>query len=167
MHWYQDECNYITFMCFMVTMVTKRVYTRLSFLFSFVLIYFPHFEKIKVGLCDLLAVSVYAPINFWMREPLFMKFGMYIMALVPISTAYFVNPSCQTVCLYFYYLFNCNWVLARWHVYFLNFATAPPIVARQRLRPTLLLDHSLVNTSQNTHTQIEEFLDASFSMQSM
>jgi hypothetical protein len=41
-----------------------------------------------------------------------MKFGKYIMAPEPISTAYFMNPSNQSVCLYVY----------------------PPIVARQRLQ---------------------------------
>jgi hypothetical protein len=45
-----------------------------------------------------------------MAEPIFMKLGMYIMAPEPISTAYFINPSHQSVCLY----------------------VSPPIVARQR-----------------------------------
>jgi hypothetical protein len=35
-----------------------------------------------------------------MSEPNFMKLGMYIMAPEPISTAYFINPSHQFVCLY-------------------------------------------------------------------
>jgi hypothetical protein len=50
-----------------------------------------------------------------MPEPIFMKPGMYIMAPEPISTAYFINPSHQSVCLYVY----------------------SPIVARQRLGKTL------------------------------
>jgi hypothetical protein len=41
-------------------------------------------------------------INFWMPEPVFMKVAMYIMALQSISTAYFINPSRQPVCLYVY-----------------------------------------------------------------
>jgi hypothetical protein len=32
-----------------------------------------------------------------MPEPVFMKFGMYIMAPEPLSTAYFINPSHQSV----------------------------------------------------------------------
>jgi hypothetical protein len=59
----------------------------------------------KVGSCDLLAVcvSVYSPnINLWMIEQIFMKFGMYIMAPEPISTAHVINPSHQFVCLYVY-----------------------------------------------------------------
>jgi hypothetical protein len=48
---------------------------------------FPYFEKIKVGLWDhhAICVSVYPPppINFWMPGPIFMKLGMYIMALIP------------------------------------------------------------------------------------
>jgi hypothetical protein len=40
-----------------------------------------------------------------------MKLGMYIMASEPISAAYLINPSHQSVCLYVY----------------------PPIVARQQL----------------------------------
>jgi hypothetical protein len=31
-----------------------------------------------------------------------MRLGMYIMAPEPISTAYFINPSHQSVCLYVY-----------------------------------------------------------------
>jgi hypothetical protein len=50
-------------------------------------------------------------INFWMVEPISMKLGMYIMASEPMSTAYFINPSHQSVYLYVY----------------------PPIVTRQRL----------------------------------
>jgi hypothetical protein len=42
------------------------------------------------------------PINFWMAEPVFMQLGMYIMAPEPISTAYFINPCHQSVCLYVY-----------------------------------------------------------------
>jgi hypothetical protein len=49
--------------------------------------------------------------NFWMPEPVFMEFSMYLMAPEPISMAYFLNPSHQCVCLYVY----------------------PPIIARQRL----------------------------------
>jgi hypothetical protein len=52
------------------------------------------------------------PINFWMSKQILMKLGMYIIAPEPISTAYFINPSHQSVCLYVY----------------------PHIVARQRQR---------------------------------
>jgi hypothetical protein len=37
-----------------------------------------------------------------MAEPIFIKLGMYIMALEPISTVYFINSSHQSVCLYVY-----------------------------------------------------------------
>jgi hypothetical protein len=37
-----------------------------------------------------------------MREPMFMILGMYIMEPEPISTAYFINTSHQSVCLYVY-----------------------------------------------------------------
>jgi hypothetical protein len=37
-----------------------------------------------------------------MPEPVVMKLGLYIMAPGPISTAYFINPSHQSVCLYVY-----------------------------------------------------------------
>jgi hypothetical protein len=72
-----------------------------------------------------------------MPEPIYMKLGMYIMTSEPISTAYFINPSHQSVCLYVYL----------------------PIVARQRLGGN-------VTTATNTHAKIEELLDASFSMRS-
>jgi hypothetical protein len=75
------------------------------------------------------------PINFWMPEPIFMKLGIYIVVSELISTAYFINPSHQSVCLYVY----------------------PPIVARQRLDKN-------VTEANNTHATIKELLDASFSV---
>jgi hypothetical protein len=44
-----------------------------------------------------------------MAEPIFMKLGMYIMAPEPISTAYFINPSRQSVCLYVYPRIVASW----------------------------------------------------------
>jgi hypothetical protein len=66
-----------------------------------------------------------------MAEPIYMKLGTYIMAPEPISTAYFINPSHQSVCLY---------------VYSLN-------VARQWLSKN-------VTVAMNTHATIKELLDA-------
>jgi hypothetical protein len=63
---------------------------------------------------------------------------MYIMAPELISTAYFINPSHQSVCLYVYLL----------------------IVACQRLGTN-------VTAVTNTRAAIEELLDASFSMRSV
>jgi hypothetical protein len=40
------------------------------------------------------------PINSWMPEPIFMTFGLYIMAPEPIPTAYLITPSHQSACLY-------------------------------------------------------------------
>jgi hypothetical protein len=88
----------------------------------------------KVGLCDLHALRVSSPINFWMAGPIFLKFGMYIMIPDFISTADFINPSHQSVCLLLY-------------VY-------SPIVARQRLPKNF-------TAATNTHPTIE-LLDASF-----
>jgi hypothetical protein len=73
-----------------------------------------------------------------MAEPIFMKRGMYIMAREHISTAYFINPSHQSVCLYVY----------------------PRVIARQRLGKN-------VTAETNTHETIEELSDASFSMRSV
>jgi hypothetical protein len=69
-----------------------------------------------------------------MPEPIYLELGMYIMAPEPISAAYFINPSHQSVCLYVY----------------------PRIVARQRLGKS-------VTTETNTDAAIEELLDL-FSM---
>jgi hypothetical protein len=66
-----------------------------------------------------------------------MKNGMYIVAPEPVSTAYFINSSYQSVSLYVY-----------------------PIVASQQLG-------KIVTTATNTQATIEEFLDESFSMRSM
>jgi hypothetical protein len=64
-----------------------------------------------------------------------MKLGVYIMAPEPVSTAYFLNPSHQPVCLY----------------------VNPSIVARQRLGKN-------VTAATNTHVPIEELLGMSFCM---
>jgi hypothetical protein len=67
-----------------------------------------------------------------MPEPIFMKLCMYIMEPEPISTAYFINPSQKSVCLYVY----------------------PPFVARQRLGTN-------VTAATNTHA-MEELLARRF-----
>jgi hypothetical protein len=67
-----------------------------------------------------------------------MKLGMYIIAPELISTAYFINLSHQSVCLYTY----------------------PHIVARQRLGKNVI-------AATNTHATIEELLEASFSVRSV
>jgi hypothetical protein len=71
-----------------------------------------------------------------MPEPIFMKLDMYNMAPEPTSTAYFINPSHLLVCLY----------------------VSPPIVARQRFGKNII-------AAANTHSTIEEMLDASFFFQ--
>jgi hypothetical protein len=45
-----------------------------------------------------LCVCVPPFINFWMPELIFIKLRMYIMAPETISTAYFINPSPQSLC---------------------------------------------------------------------
>jgi hypothetical protein len=59
----------------------------------------------------------------------------YILTTEPISTAYFINPTHQSVCLYVY----------------------PTIFDRQRLGKNF-------TSATNTHATIDKLLDASFSM---
>jgi hypothetical protein len=66
-----------------------------------------------------------------------LKLGMYIMAPEPISTAYFINPSHQSFCLYVY----------------------PPLVARQHLGKSF-------TAARNTYA-IEDLLDSSLCMRSV
>jgi hypothetical protein len=48
-------------------------------------------------------VSLWIPvINFWLSPLIFMKFGVYVMAPEPNSTACLINPSYQSMCLYVY-----------------------------------------------------------------
>jgi hypothetical protein len=94
------------------TLYEVRHYDSAPSSYIFLLAYFPYFEKIKVGLWNLHPVCVSHPINYWMPEPIFMKCGMYIIALELRSTACFLNPSNLSMCLYMY----------------------PIIVARQRQR---------------------------------
>jgi hypothetical protein len=108
----------------------------------FSLAYFP-----KVDLWILHAVCASPTINFWMPEPIFMKLGVYIHITVPkpISTAHFINPSQQSVCLY---------------VHPLSLLGKNPLnVARQWLGKN-------VTMTMNTHTT-EELSDALFSMWSV
>jgi hypothetical protein len=72
-----------------------------------------------------------------MSEPIFMKLGTDIMALEAISTAYFINPSHQSVSLYAYPLFG----------------------ARQRFNRN-------INSAKNTHAKYE-LLEELFSIRSV
>jgi hypothetical protein len=55
----------------------------------------------KLGLYNLHpSVCVSLPNNFWLTETIFMKLGMYVMAATPISTAYYINPFHESVCLW-------------------------------------------------------------------
>jgi hypothetical protein len=65
------------------------------------------------------------------NKAIFIKLGMYIMAPEPISMAYFINPSHQSVCLYVY----------------------PPIIARQQLGKN-------ISRAMNTLATIGVLLDA-------
>jgi hypothetical protein len=67
-----------------------------------------------------------------------MKICKYIMTAEPISTAYFINPSHQSVCLYVCTL----------------------IIARQLLGKS-------ITAATNTHARIEKLLDTSIFMQSV
>jgi hypothetical protein len=67
-----------------------------------------------------------------------MKLGMFIMAHETISTAYFINPSHESMCLYVYL----------------------PTVARQWLGKN-------VTVATNMHATTEDLLDASFSVRSV
>jgi hypothetical protein len=58
-----------------------------------------------------LCACMYIPYQFLNAGTNLMKLGMYIVASEPIWTAYFLNPSHQSVCLYVYF----------------------PVVSRQRL----------------------------------
>jgi hypothetical protein len=97
---------------------------------AFFLAYFPYFEKssrlMRSHCCP--CVSVYPPLNFRTPELIFMKLGTYITAPEPISTAHFINPSDQSMCLYVY----------------------PPIVARQRLGSLKIPQSLLGNGSVET-----------------
>jgi hypothetical protein len=68
------------------------------------------------------------PVNFCMTEHIFMKFGMYIVAPEPISTAYFINRPHQSLSI-----------------------GVSHIVARQRLG-------KYVTSVTNTHATIRELL---------
>jgi hypothetical protein len=73
-------------------------------------------------------------INFSAAEAVIMKLGMYIMPPEPLSTAYFINPSHQSVCLCVY----------------------PPIVARQGLCKTL--KRQRIHTQQKKNCWTRHFL---------
>jgi hypothetical protein len=66
----------------------------------------------QVTLCDFQLVSVFlwvpSPVNFWRPEPILTKLGMYIMAAEPISTAYRINPSHLSACLYMCPFYHCQ-----------------------------------------------------------
>jgi hypothetical protein len=100
---------------------------------------FPLFKRNKSRLMGSPCCLCVSPsINYCMPVPIFMKLGIYIMTSEPISTAYSVNPSQQSVQLY----------------------VCSPIVARQRLGKNVI-------AATNTQATKEEFLYTSFSMLSV
>jgi hypothetical protein len=73
-----------------------------------------------------------------MAEPSFVKLGMNIMATKPISTACFINPSHQSMCLYAYTSLGAR------HWFSIN-----------------------VTTAMNTRARTDELLEATLSMLSV
>jgi hypothetical protein len=76
----------------------------IAYVLNLFLVYFPYFEKkIKAGLCYIRADCVCEyrppPIIFWKPEPIFIRPAINIMVAEPVSTAYFISPSHQSVCL--------------------------------------------------------------------
>jgi hypothetical protein len=100
----------------------------------------------------LLAVCLWIPpVNFGMPEPIFTKLGMHVMATESVSTAFFINPSHQTVCLYVYPSYRCKTTV--------------------RLSGFLhsLLGNGPINTFLQKRIQatVKELLDPSFSIRSV
>jgi hypothetical protein len=89
-------------------------------------------KKMEVGLCDLHAVCVSPHNQIWTTEPIFMKHCMYIIAPELISTAYFINPSHQSVCLHMY----------------------PSFVARQRLGKTFTATVNIRNNKRTVYSVV-------------
>jgi hypothetical protein len=54
------------------------------------LVYFPNFVKMEIGLCDHLDVCVYefpTTINFWTPKAVYMRLSMCMILREPVSTA--------------------------------------------------------------------------------
>jgi hypothetical protein len=126
---------------------TRRIQTESSVAKCVNLAYFPLKNRLMRSTCCL-CVCESPLINFWKPEQIFMKLGMYIVAPEPISTAYFLNPSHQSVSVSLLPLpgkGSVKCILA--------------FPARQQL------DKKNVNAATNTHATVE-LLNASFSMRS-
>jgi hypothetical protein len=78
-------------------------------------------ESVMARVLEVFKVLDMALCNFWMPESIFMKLRMYNMATELISTAYFINPFHQSVCLYVYPSYRCS------------VKCITPFVARERL----------------------------------
>jgi hypothetical protein len=63
--------------------------------------------RLPYSLCIYLFPYVHPFHKLLNAERIFMKLGMYIMRLEPISTPYFTNPSHQSVYLNVYFLYRC------------------------------------------------------------
>jgi hypothetical protein len=95
---FSAPCSEAPSPCVLSLISETKIYTYKTTGKIILLVYFP-----KVCLCDLLSVCRCSPlIKFWTPQPILMKAAMYIMAPEPISTAYYINPSHQSVCLYMY-----------------------------------------------------------------
>jgi hypothetical protein len=75
---------------------------------------------------------------------------MYIIEPEPVSTAYFINPSHRSVCLYVYPLIIATQRLGK---------KETTIVAKQRLTEVI--------AATNTHVKIEDLLNVLFSIRSV
>jgi hypothetical protein len=80
-------------------------------------------------------LPVYPPYNFWMPKPTFMKLCVYIMTPEPISTAYFINPSHQSVSL-----------LGNVYVAFIRTKSDTMLNNQIKQRPVLVFDIEVFST---------------------
>jgi hypothetical protein len=118
--------------------------------FSRLSLFLKNKNRFMMSSCSLCAYEHPPPINFWMPLPAFINLGTYTTEPVHNSTAYFINPSHQSVCMYVY----------------------PPIFARLRTgKYSLVLIRQRIGKNFTVATKkyatIEELLDATFSMSSV
>jgi hypothetical protein len=93
----------------------KLHYILFTFINLFSLLWKNESRLMRSPCCQCICVSP-SIIKFWMPEPIFLKIGMYdVIAPEPISIAYFINPSSQSLCLYVY-PYRC-YATAKWKHY--------------------------------------------------
>jgi hypothetical protein len=74
--------------------------TQLCWFFNLLSVVWRNERRLMQSPCPPCVCVPSSPVNFWITESVYIKSGMFVMALEPILNAYFINFFHQSACLY-------------------------------------------------------------------